>query len=287
MAEEIEAETTKPEVQALDMVAWVGTKNYPTPEAFIEEALAMGVSKRFGGGLPAGIIPNKTKVFLAHEVRPGAEKDEEPDPDVAGYIFAEFTIAGILTVGDVSVNLGSTDLPIQKIKLGEIGDFPQRGCGYLVPGGTYLVSEPDMRSFVAREDKTEVTGAISVFEDPIPLSQDFGKYRGYRYINGVKLLEGASEEEWMEVDKIKKANAKVRKGEPVGPKNTVKQAVLDLLEGNKGKMELGELIDAVREKVPSESNRARVMVRTMIGKMDKAGMIQLAKVETVTLLKKE
>jgi hypothetical protein len=271
------------EVQPLDMVAWVGAKNYPTPEAFCQEALQLGVSKRFGGGLPAGIVAGKTRVFLAHELKPGAKEGEEADPDIAGYIFAQFTVAGIMTVGPVNLNVGSAELPIQKAEISQIGDFPERGCGYLVPGGTYLVSEPDMRAFVSREDKIDVLGNIEVYEEPIALSQEFGKYRGYRYIDGDKLLEGEPEEEWMDVDKIKKSNSRVRKGEPAGPKNTVKQAVMDILKEKGGNMPLADLVAEVRVRVPSESARAKVMVRTAIGKMDRDGTIKLERIETVSL----
>ena len=62
---------------------WVGGKFYASPEAFSEEALRMGVSRRIPA-VPHGFVLGETRVFLAHrEVRGcGREPDEETGPGV-------------------------------------------------------------------------------------------------------------------------------------------------------------------------------------------------------------
>lgn len=46
---------------------FVGSRFYPTPESFTEEAARLGVSKRIKWPLPKFVQPGKTWVFLAHE----------------------------------------------------------------------------------------------------------------------------------------------------------------------------------------------------------------------------
>jgi hypothetical protein len=58
---------------------WIGEKFYPTPESFVREAAAMGISRRITA-VPKGFKPGETWVLLAHrrvklptgETAPGA-----------------------------------------------------------------------------------------------------------------------------------------------------------------------------------------------------------------------
>lgn len=44
---------------------WIGERYYPTPESFLEEASAMGISRRIAQ-IPKGLVLGETWVFLAH-----------------------------------------------------------------------------------------------------------------------------------------------------------------------------------------------------------------------------
>ena len=49
------------------MLIRVGKAHYPTPEDFIKEANAMGISRRLNNGLPKDFVVGETWVLLAHE----------------------------------------------------------------------------------------------------------------------------------------------------------------------------------------------------------------------------
>lgn len=56
-------------------LVWIGEKHYPTAASFMEEALAMGVSRKIKA-VPKDFEPGKTVVYLAHrKAVPGAPLD--------------------------------------------------------------------------------------------------------------------------------------------------------------------------------------------------------------------
>ena len=68
-----------PEHFGMSGLIWIGEKFYPTPETFIDEAIAMGVSRRIKV-VPNGFVLGETWVFFAHrftvedEDNPAVEK---------------------------------------------------------------------------------------------------------------------------------------------------------------------------------------------------------------------
>lgn len=48
-----------------DLLIWAGSKFYPTPDDFMDEARRLGISSRVGG-VPKGAEPGKTWMFAAH-----------------------------------------------------------------------------------------------------------------------------------------------------------------------------------------------------------------------------
>ena len=54
------------EVDASDILMWVGHQGYNDIAKFVDEANRLGISKRISR-IPKGIIPGKTRVFLAHD----------------------------------------------------------------------------------------------------------------------------------------------------------------------------------------------------------------------------
>lgn len=57
-------------------IMWVGEKHYPTPSAFVGEAMGMGISKRINS-IPRGFELGKTIVYLAHKKAIWKSLDEQ------------------------------------------------------------------------------------------------------------------------------------------------------------------------------------------------------------------
>jgi len=74
-----------------DEKAWavtIDTKNYPTPSAYFEEAMRMGISRRLNNGMPKGFELGASKAFVIHSkaIRVGTENPDAGGEDVVeGY----------------------------------------------------------------------------------------------------------------------------------------------------------------------------------------------------------
>ncbi len=77
--------------QDIDLLTWVGEGAYPTIDDFVEEAQLLGCSRRLPG-LMDWIIPQKTRVFLAHR--------NGHDDDAYGSLFGFFTINSVHVIYD-------------------------------------------------------------------------------------------------------------------------------------------------------------------------------------------
>ena len=72
---------------------WVGEKHYPTPSAFIGEALKMGISKRIGA-VPRHFRLGKSVIYLAHR-KAIWESDTKQLPAIFGS-FVPTSIDGVV-----------------------------------------------------------------------------------------------------------------------------------------------------------------------------------------------
>lgn len=102
---------------------WVGGKFYDTPESFMYEAAAQGISRRIPA-LPKDFEPGKTWVFLAHRdcIKDGV--DEEGQPKFKRGVFSIFRPSAVEYVvkGDESdeklerlVNRGITPVRVEPV----------------------------------------------------------------------------------------------------------------------------------------------------------------------------
>jgi hypothetical protein len=161
----------------LDILIWVGKSYYKAKEDFIREASMIGVMRR----VPK--VPNvevgKSRCFLIYE----AEKGK---PEIFGY----FTIGSIGYV----VNRGeSVPEELEKRGVKPINIYsdplPRRGCGQIIVGGIYVLSEEDFEKCRDLADSSNLSGNLTILDPPIPW---WGQhFRGFRYIDGEALLQDA------------------------------------------------------------------------------------------------
>lgn len=72
---------------APDVLDWVGSKSYPTAQAFIQEARRMGISRRVSSnGIPKGVVCPWSRSFLAHA------KVNLPDGTVGPAVFGWYQV---------------------------------------------------------------------------------------------------------------------------------------------------------------------------------------------------
>jgi len=175
----------KLEVTPFDLLMWVGSSYYKLEE-FIDEARRIGCSKRIPK-LPIGVVNKVTRVFLLYE-------------DVG--IFGYFTVRGITYVVKPGVNipeeLEKRGVKEWEYKDGDFGFADERGCGSLMTGGMYLLSEEDMEKVKDLAESSTLGGHIVILEEPIPYEGK--KFRSFKYVEGDKILAKAPQHEWW-VDK--------------------------------------------------------------------------------------
>jgi len=226
---------------------WVG-QSYYTIEGFISEAQRLGCCKRING-FPSEIAIGESKCFLAHDTslrdcecrKCGSqmiEFQELPIQDATlastdfdahclycdytddvkkfrlvrgeGRIFGYYLINGIEAV--LKKGMSKKELKekgVTVVDVVTVGRRPKRGCGYQLSGGFYVVSAGDMDKL--REDIAtgDFSGTITLIKPPIPLH--IKRFRGYKYVNGNKILEHEAEEAWYDLTVIRKKNRKIRK----------------------------------------------------------------------------
>jgi hypothetical protein len=75
------------ELEAHDLLMWVGENYYPTPEKFIDECVRLGINKRIPVSSPPTIIHARTMLFVAHPRAIIADQptmeDGEAEPGIA------------------------------------------------------------------------------------------------------------------------------------------------------------------------------------------------------------
>jgi hypothetical protein len=94
-----------------NFLTWIGNTYYPTPQDFIDEAEAMGISRRIAANM-AGSIQKGDRVFVTMFEKPGMKS-----PVVLGY----FKVGGVFVATQEMIE-----------------NTPERGCGSLVLDGEYV-----------------------------------------------------------------------------------------------------------------------------------------------------
>lgn len=219
-----EEPTEEPAVEKpiLDLIMWVG-RGYYTEETFIAEANTRGACKRVGG-LPALITIGKSRVFLAHDwTNANKERGKPGTPRIFGY----FTIDSILVVGASSL-LEKYDLDakhLQPLDPKDLATFPDRGCGKLVAGGMYLVSNDDMKKLQAHAKMAR--GTITLMKPTPIVEKSLKRFRGYKYIAGDVLLTTRN------VAEAEKMAAKIKDEMTTKPKTpSLKDIILKVVADN-------------------------------------------------------
>ena len=130
LVEGIEKALDNAEEEAPDYLMWVGALHYPTVDSFIDEARKRGVCKRVGR-LPKNFVLGKSRIFFAHDDGMGPEN---------GFIFGYFVpdVLEIIVwyeedIPDSLLSMATMVLP------SEITDEKERGCGFRVKDGRYLM----------------------------------------------------------------------------------------------------------------------------------------------------
>ena len=73
------------------MLMWCGAEHYPTPQDWLEEAHAQGVSRRLPGkGIPKGLVLGETWVVLAHRAACMVQNMETGEFEPGAGIFTAF-----------------------------------------------------------------------------------------------------------------------------------------------------------------------------------------------------
>lgn len=191
--EETPEEEPKLEVEAVDLLMWVGNKFYPSRHDFLHEARTMGACKRVPM-LPRAVVAGKSRVFLAHNEVISGKEGQGGSPG----IFAYFVVNGITFITTPGTNipeeLKKRGVTEWEYKEGRPGFADERGCGSLAIGGTYLLSEKDMQKVSDIAKSGTVSGQIVELDEPIPLKQK--RIRGYKHVSGDEILSGAAEKRW-------------------------------------------------------------------------------------------
>lgn len=189
----------KKEIVPLDVIMWVGRRYY-TIESFIEEAKRVGACKRIQG-LPRDIKVGKSRVFLIHDT---GEEEKKAKERGQARVFAYYTIQGIMVVGAKEKMEAEG---IKPIDYDRAVTMSERGCGKLVSGGMYLVSEEDMEKIQKYADMAK--GQITVIDPPILTA--LKRFRGYKYVLGNNILEAHPEDWWFKgVEEIRQRNEEIR-----------------------------------------------------------------------------
>ena len=170
----------------MDVVIWIGDAFYPKAEDFINEAKALGLSRKFPQ-LPDGLEVGKSRVFMMHKC--GTQ---------SGKIFGYFVVGGLEIIVQDPDNMpqGAKDLVnkgVIALSAARAALEPKRGCGYRSPGGVYIINRMDQDAIIElakMEDLDKdvlLKGQLVLFSKPWPVANT-SHYRGYSQIDGDELI---------------------------------------------------------------------------------------------------
>ena len=190
---------------------WVGG-GYYSLEQFLDEAKRMGISRRISR-VPRGLKIGESRVYLISDMTEAdkAKNKEiikrnkalrhrwsqehgnskgfqggEPLSHSVPNIFAYFIVRGISYIVGPGTDIPEKlkELGVKKYEYipGGYGFNDERGCGSLVIGGTYLLSEEDFEKCRELADSALLEGRVIILDPPIP-------YTG-KHFRGLKKFEG-------------------------------------------------------------------------------------------------
>jgi hypothetical protein len=196
----------------LDLLMWVGGRYY-TKESFIGEANKLGCCRRISR------IPEKAKfgvsrVFLVTDVseESGEVRKIQHKRDVKKWrtfrvkkrsvpeVFGYFTISKIIMVGGKGVNLPA-ELKRRGVEVYDVSNKAfgeMRGCGFVVVGGVYLIDDIELARLKGLPVDS-VGGGLKLI-NPTIVAEGLKRFRGWKYVDGEKLLSGEPIEEWFTVE---------------------------------------------------------------------------------------
>jgi hypothetical protein len=284
------------ETRALDILIWVSDRQY-TIESYIQEAKKYGACRKFGGRFPADVEMGKSRVFLAYPYKDPDTRKAKKDR-LTGQVFGYFTVEGVLVVGDSAMQLMLDQFEqegkLQKIKANEVKEFHERGCGFLSIGGTYLVSNEDMRLLQSHADS--FLGQVTEMGKTVKFKGK--RWRGYKYVDGDAILAGKRASTWFNVEDIRGGNWKIRHTkwlaereehrlrvklgiedpEPPKPKKkreTYGETIMTILDG--GSMDFDELVIACIKKNPPLSTWPKYKYRSIVNHLKRKGFLEVVK----------
>lgn len=256
-------EQQKGESKTLDLLMWVGSKFY-TIESFIKEANRYGVCKRVNG-IPTDITVGKSRAFLVHDT---SDKDKKAKERGVPRVFGYFTIQSILVVGAKEI-AEKEGVKIQRIDESEIGSFEKRGCGFLQVGGTYLVSDEDMKKLQKHADMAK--GQLQLIKPPI-VCPNLKRFRGYKYVDGEAILSGLPIDQWF--TKVKEVRTK-----PKIKRETFRQTIMRIVSTEKKIQERTLIQVAIMQNKPF-SKRPEWVYKDVIRRLRKEGFLEVVKERT-------
>ncbi len=158
---------SKEDAKAVDYLIFIGGNFYESAQDFIDEASAMGISRRMPSHrLPSGLVVGKSRIYMAH----GGSKVDNRTCVVFGY-FVPQRIEYIATHTKFDVEVSAGVRPSNGHTVIDCVDGEgERGCGKRRPGGTYLV--------------------VDKSESPLVLCKRGAGYNG-RHFRGLRSLTGA------------------------------------------------------------------------------------------------
>ena len=164
---------------AKDIAIYVGG-NFYTMESFTKEVASIGACRRVNK-VP-DVQVGRSRVFLVY------------NDNGQNVYFGYYTIKSIGYVVGPGVDIPKEleDRGVKPISVSGPTAMPVRGCGQLVFGALYLLSEEDLEKVKDLADKSDIEGSgMALIKPPVVY---YGKrFRGYRYINGDDII-GVAEE---------------------------------------------------------------------------------------------
>ncbi len=164
---------------AKDIAIFVGG-NFYTMESFAKEVAAIGACRRVNK-VP-DVQVGHSRVFLVY------------NDNGQNVYFGYYTINSIGYVVGPGVDMPKEleERGVVPISVSGPSAMPVRGCGQLVFGAMYLLSEDDLEKVKDLADKSDIEGSGMVLIKP-PVEYFGRRFRGFRYINGDDIIGVARE----------------------------------------------------------------------------------------------
>ena len=285
------------EAKPLDLLMWVGGSFYSI-ESCIKEYKRFGACKRISN-VPKLIKLGESRCFLVHDQN---EKERIMKKRGIPRVFGYFVISAIEAVVDDPVKFKKYIEKgiIKPISVTTAMSRPERGCGSMVPGAIYVVSEEDMDKAIQKGlAKVDNIGGKHFFTINPPIeAKGLPRFRGYKYVKGDNILKKKPLKEWF-VDKKDRLVARLASGRYDNLDPWVKQYIKDMIRGRKTYREtaqeilreykllpLRSFIEECQRRNPTISKHPRrvwrgiadILVRNGFAKIEKQGKERIIRI---------